>query len=120
MYPAWRVAVLGLMALLMLLPVTLPVPVLRELVAERFGVSELLTSLFMSINMVGAVLAAPLAGALADRFGRRPLLIAAALALDALCFLGLTRDVPFALFLGIRFVEGAAHIFALSLLLGLA
>jgi MFS family permease len=119
-YPAWRVAVLGLMALLMLLPVTLPVPVLRELVAERFGVSELLTSLFMSINMVGAVLAAPLAGALADRIGRRPRLIAAALALDALCFLGLTRDVPFALFLGIRFVEGAAHIFALSLLLGLA
>jgi MFS family permease len=119
-YPAWRVAVLGLMALLMLLPVTLPVPVLRELVAERFGVSELLTSLFMSINMVGAVLAAPLAGALADRFGRRPRLIAAALALDALCFLGLTRDVPFALFLGIRFLEGAAHIFALSLLLGLA
>jgi MFS family permease len=119
-YPAWRVAVLGLMALLMLLPVTLPVPVLRELVTERFGVSELLTSTFMSINMVGAVLAAPLAGALADRFGHRPLLIGAALALDALCFLGLTRDVPFAAFLGIRFVEGAAHIFALSLLLGLA
>jgi MFS family permease len=119
-YPAWRVAVLGLMALLMLLPVTLPVPVLRELVADRFGVSELLTSLFMSINMVGAVLAAPLAGALADRFGRRPLWIGAALALDALCFLGLTRDVSFALFLAIRFVEGAAHIFALSLLLGLA
>ena len=82
--------------------------------------SELLTSLFMSINMVGAVLAAPLAGALADRFGRRPLLIAAALVLDALCFLGLTRDVPFPVFLAIRFVEGAAHIFALSLLLGLA
>jgi MFS family permease len=119
-YPAWRIAVLGLMALLMLLPVTLPVPVLRELVAERFGVSELLTSAFMSINMVGAVLAAPLAGALADRFGRRPLLISAALALDALCFLGLTRDVAFPVFLAIRFVEGAAHIFALSLLLGLA
>ena len=120
MYPAWRIGVLGLMALLMLLPVTLPVPVLRELVADRFGVSQLLTSLFMSINMVGAVLAAPFAGALADRFGRRPLLIAGALALDALCFLGLTRDVPFALFLAIRFVEGGAHIFALSLLLGLA
>jgi MFS family permease len=120
LYPAWRVGVLGLMALLMLLPVTLPVPVLRELVSDRFGVSELLTSLFMSINMVGAVLAAPLAGALADRFGRRPQLVAAALALDALCFFGLTRDVPFAGFLAIRFVEGAAHIFALSLLLGLA
>ncbi|MGH7286592.1 MAG: MFS transporter, partial [Myxococcota bacterium] len=90
MYPAWRIGVLGLMALLMLLPVTLPVPVLRELVTERFGVSELLTSLFMSINMLGAVLAAPFAGALADRFGQRPLLIAGALSLDAICFLGLT------------------------------
>ena len=120
MYPAWRIAVLGLMALAMLLPVTLPVPVLRELVAERFGVSELLTSLFMSINMVGAVLAAPLAGALADRFGQRPRWIAAALVVDSLCFLGLTCDVPFALFLAIRFAEGGAHIVALSLLLGLA
>jgi MFS family permease len=120
MYSTWRLGLLPALALLMLLPVTLPVPVLRELVADRFGVSELLTSLFMSINMVGAVLAAPLAGALADRFGRRPLWIAAALGVDALCFLGLTRDVPFAAFLAIRFVEGCAHIFGLSLLLGLA
>jgi MFS family permease len=119
-YSTWRLALLPGLALLMLLPVTLPVPVLRELVADRFGVSELLTSLFMSINMVGAVLAAPLAGALADRFGRRPRWIAAALALDALCFLGLTREVPFTAFLAIRFLEGCAHIFALSLLLGLA
>ena len=82
-YSSPRLAGLGLLALLILLPVTLPVPVLRELVQERFAVSELLTSLFMSINMVGAVLSAPLAGALADRFGRRPPLIAAALAFDA-------------------------------------
>ena len=56
-----RVALLGLLAFLILIPVTLPVPVLRGLVQERFGVSELLTSLFMSVNMVGAVIAAPLA-----------------------------------------------------------
>ena len=120
LYEPWRVAALGLLAVLLLVPVTLPVPVLRGLVQERFGVSELLTSLFMSINMAGAVLAAPLAGALADRFGRRPALIVAALAVDAACFLALTRDVPFAGFMAIRFVEGCAHIFALSLLLSLA
>ena len=85
-----------------------------------FDVSELLTSLFMSINMAGAVLAAPLAGALADRIGRRPKLIVAALLVDAVCFLGLTRDVPFAGFMAIRFFEGCAHIFALSLILSLA
>lgn len=120
LYSQRRVAALGLLAVLILLPVTLPVPVLRELVQERFGVSELLTSLFMSINMVGAVVAAPAAGMLADRFGGRPRMIAAALVLDALCFLALTRDVSFPVFMAVRFFEGCAHIFALSLLLGLA
>ena len=121
MYPAWRIAVLGLMALLMLLPVTLPVPVLRELVAERFGVSELLTSLFMSINMVGAVLAAPLAGALADRFGQRPRLIAArARARRALLPRPDARRSRSRCSSRSASSRAAAHIFALSLLLGLA
>ena len=120
LYEPWRVGALGVLAVLVLVPVTLPVPVLRGLVQERFGVSELLTSLFMSINMAGAVLAAPLAGALADRFGRRTALVVAALALDAACFLGLTLDLPFPAFMAIRFLEGGAHIFALSLVLSLA
>jgi MFS family permease len=119
-YTGARVALLGVLALLMLLPVTLPVTVLRALVHERFGVSELLTSLFMSINMIGAVLAAPIAGALADRFGRRRDWIVAALALDAACLAALALPIPFATFMGVRFVEGCAHITALSLLLSLA
>ena len=40
-YPGARIVVLGLLAVLMLVPVTLPVTVLRGLVAERFAVSEL-------------------------------------------------------------------------------
>jgi MFS family permease len=108
------------LTLLTLIPVTLPVPVLRELVQERFGVSELLTSLFMSINMIGAAFAAPLAGVLADRFGRRKQLVVVALLCDALCFWALTQPVSFPVFMGLRFFEGAAHIFALSLLLAIA
>jgi MFS family permease len=119
-YERWRLASLGGIALLLMLPVTLPVPVLRELVQERFSVSELLTSLFMSINMIGALVAAPLAGALGDRYARRPDWIVAALVVDAVCFVALSADVPFGAFLAIRFVEGCAHIFALSLLLGVA
>ena len=115
-----RTALLGAMAFLILLPVTLPVTVLRELVQERFGVSELLTSLFMSINMVGAAVAAPLAGALADRFGRRREIIVSALLLDGVCLFALTLPNSFPLFLALRFVEGCAHITALSLLLALA
>lgn len=110
----------GFVAVLMLIPVTLPVPVLRELVHERFQVSELLTSLFMSINMVGAVLAAPLMGALADRMGQRKRITLIALLLDALCFFTMALPVPFFAFMSIRFLEGAAHITALSMLLSLA
>jgi len=119
-YGGARVASLGLLALLMLVPVTLPVTVLRPLVQERFAVSELATSLFMSINMIGAFFAAPLAGALADRWGRRVPLIAAALLADAVLLYALTLDASFSVFLALRFAEGCAHITALSLLLGLA
>lgn len=119
-YEPWRLRVLGLLALLMLIPVTLPVPILRVLVYERHGVSEALTSLFMSINMLGAVVAAPLAGLLADRYGRRRALIVAALLVDGFCFIALPLAPDYASLMAIRFVEGCAHIFALSLLLALA
>ena len=115
-----RIAMMGLLAISIMMPVTLPVPILRELVGERFAVSELLTSLFMSINMVGAAIAAPLAGALADRIGKRRPLVIGALIVDSLCFVAMSLDMPFPVFMGIRFVEGCAHIFALSLLLSIS
>ncbi|MHA7837622.1 MAG: MFS transporter [bacterium] len=115
-----RLALMGLLAMAIMAPVTLPVPILRELVGERFAVSELLTSLFMSVNMIGAALAAPMAGALADRLGRRRPLVVGALMADAACFLLMTLDMPFSVFLTVRFFEGCAHIFALSLLLSIA
>jgi len=119
-YDGWRLAILGFVAFLTLVPVTLPVSVLRAFVQERFDVSELLTSLFMSVNMIGAVFAAPLAGALSDRLGRRRELLVAGLLVDAALLYALTLDIPFPLFMALRFVEGGAHIFALSLLLALA
>lgn len=119
-YAGWRSLWLGLLAFGMLVPVTLPVTVLRGLVADRFAVSELLTSLFMSINMIGAVVAAPLAGLLADRSGRRAPIILGALVADGVLLAALTLPIPFAVFLGLRFLEGCAHIVALSLLLSLA
>jgi MFS family permease len=115
-----RLAGLAVLALAIMAPVTLPVPVLRELVQDRFEVSEFLTSLFMSLNMVGGFIAAPIAGAVADRLSDRRWLMVGALAVDATCFLALTAPIPFELFLAIRFVEGCAHITALSLLLTLA
>jgi MFS family permease len=119
-YAGARIVLLGVLAFGMLLPVTLPVTVLRGLVQERFGVSEFATSLFMSINMVGAVVTAPLAGVIADRWGRRRELVIAALVADAGLLLAMTASMPFWAFMALRFFEGSAHIVALSLLMGIA
>ncbi|MGA1523230.1 MAG: MFS transporter [Planctomycetota bacterium] len=111
---------LGVVAVFVLMPATLPVTVLRGLVHDRFGVSEFATSVFMSINMVAALCAAPWAGMLADRIGRQRRLLAGALILDGLLFGAMTLDLPFGVFLTLRFFEGASHITALSLLLSIA
>ena len=115
-----RLALFAPLAIAIMAPVTLPVPILRALVSERFAVSELATSLFMSVNMVGAALAAPLAGALADRIGQRRRIVVIALLLDAALFFAMTLEMPFPAFLGLRFLEGCAHIVALSLVLSVA
>jgi MFS family permease len=115
--PGW---LLGACAVFVLMPATLPVAVLRGLVHDRFGVSEFATSTFMSINMVGALIAAPIAGALADRSGRHRRLLCTALAVDGLLFLWMTAELPFWAFMTLRFFEGAAHITALSVLLSVA
>jgi MFS family permease len=114
---AVRHLLLGLLAVGMLMPVTMPVPVLRGFVTERFGVSEFATSWFMSINNVGSIVAAPLVGALVDRFGRRRAWLVTALALDALLLQALAWPLPFSAFLVLRFCEGCAGIAALSVLL---
>lgn len=119
-YGRTQVWLMGLCAVGMLLPVTMPVPVLRGLVQDRFGVAEFWSNLFMAINMIGAVLAAPLAGALADRHGRRREWIVVCLLVDAACFFGMTREVGIEAFFCLRLVEGMAHIAALSLLMSMA
>ena len=114
---AWPFAVV---AFATMLPVTLPVAGLKQLVQDRFVLSVAETTWFMAINMVAAVLVAPIVGGLADRFGRRRGLAVIALLLDAACFVLMTRPLGYAGFLMLRFCEGACHIAALSWVLALA
>jgi predicted MFS family arabinose efflux permease len=116
-FEGWRLWAVGLMAMAMLVPVTMPVAVLRGLVHDRFAVSEFQTSLFMSVNMIGAVLSAPLVGALGDRLRSRRRLVVWATLCDAALFWAMTLPSSFGVFMALRFVEGAAHILALSSLL---
>jgi MFS family permease len=118
---SWRLAVgISLVLFLSMLPVTMMVPVLKEIVSDRLGASTFWTHSFMSINMIGAVLAAPLGGAMADRLGRRKPILVTALLVDC-CLLSLMMKVDtLPTLLIIRFVEGAAHIIALSTAMALA
>ena len=111
----------GLFALtfLLMLPETLPVPVLRGLVVERFHVSDALATLFLVANMLGALVATPLVGLHVDRTGKRRRLCLMALVLDAVLMQSLTHAPDYATFLTLRCLEGAAHISALTLLMSL-
>lgn len=108
----------------LMLPVTGMVPVLPDFTAQRFpGLGQFASHLFMSVNMVGALVGAPVAGLLSDRLGRRKALAVAALAVNGLTLLGLAfayaQADSYALLLALRLVEGFAHMSALSLLMAL-
>lgn len=110
---------LGFVTFLLMLPETLPVPVLRALVVERFHVSPGAASWFMAANLLGALLAAPLVGLLVARSGRRRALCVASLAIDALLMQAMAHPHDYGSLLVVRLFEGAAHITALTLLMGL-
>lgn len=106
---------------LLMLPVTGMVPVLSELTVGRHPeVGDFGRHLFMSINMIGALLAAPLAGLASDLLGRRAPLIVAALWVNGASLLLLSADHAYSVMLLLRFIEGCAHMTSLSLLMTLA
>ncbi len=114
------VAPISLAVFLAMIPVTMLVPVLKEVVADRFGVSIFWTHGFMSINMVGAIVAAPLGGILADRLGKRKRILIAAFLCDAILLWALGSVKNFPLFMALRLCEGMSHILALTTLMAIA
>jgi MFS family permease len=104
----------------LMLPVTGMVPVLEGLTVGRYpGLSELDRHLFMSANMFGALLCVPVVGLLSDILRRRRVLILVALALNTLTLYALTFEWGYGTYLAWRFLEGCAHISALTLLMTL-
>lgn len=101
--------------LVTMVPVTLLVPVLKELVGLRYDLTPFWTHTFMSVNLIGAIVFAPLGGMLADRIRSPRLMIVGALLIDALCLFGMRSAASFAVLMALRFVEGAAHVQAVSM-----
>lgn len=108
----------------LMLPVTAMVPVLPALTLGRFaGLGEFQSHLFMSVNMLGALIGAPLAGLLSDRLGRRKPLAVAALAANGLALLAIAHALKaadaYGGVLALRLLEGFCHMASLSLLMAL-
>ncbi|MBL8609313.1 MAG: MFS transporter [Myxococcales bacterium] len=93
-------------------------PALRPLLAAR-GAGEGAMHAFLSAGMFGAVLLVPLFGIVADRVvGRRSMAIAL-LAVDAAAALACAAPAPLWVSFAARFVEGAANVGALSMVMSL-
>ncbi len=104
-----------------MLPVTALVPVLQDVTGSRYPeISVFQKHLFMSVNMVGAFLFAPIAGLLSDLLMKRRLLISAAFLVNAAALLLMRLEWSYPAYLTLRFLEGCAHITSLSLLMTLA
>jgi MFS family permease len=83
-----------------------PAP-LYSLYAERWGLAPITTTLVFAVYAFGALGAVLLAGQASDRFGRKPLLIGAAVGMLVGLVVFMTATGLPALFIG-RFVHGAA------------
>ena len=114
-----RIGAIGALTFLLMVPETLPVPVLKGLIVERFQVSAAMATLFMVANMIGALIATPFVGLYVDRTGKRRKLCLWALLLDAILMQSMTHAPDYTTFLVLRMLEGAVHIGALTLLMSL-
>ncbi|MDD3519026.1 MAG: MFS transporter [Chromatiales bacterium] len=105
----------------LMLPVTAMVPLLHQLTEGRHpGLSELDRHLFMSVNMAGGLLFALVAGLMSDRLGHRKRLIVPALMVNGLALSLMLLPWSYGGQLLLRFIEGCAHMTALSLAMTLA
>ncbi len=111
---------IGFITFVTMLPVTMLVAPLKELIGDRFEAGSFWTHSFMSVNMIGAILAAPIIGLLSDRAEQRRRIAALALATDGALLMGMAVVPSLAGVLILRFFEGAAHILALTTVLAVA
>ena len=108
---------LAILVFFQMLPATLVAPAIRPLFALHHGGAEGPMHAFMAVNMVGAAIAAPLLAGWARRRGGMRAPIVLLCALDAVLLALVSAPLPTGVVLGLRFLEGAAHVGAATLLL---
>ncbi|NBU97600.1 MAG: MFS transporter [Spirochaetia bacterium] len=102
-----------------MLPVTMIVPVFKDIVKDKLGGDNLMVSYFMSVAMLGSFLFSPVAGFMSDKLGNRKWFITLFAFLDGIIFFLLPLSRELGVLHVLRFLEGSFHIFVISLLLSL-
>ncbi|TGM58710.1 MFS transporter [Leptospira adleri] len=102
---------------LAMLPVTMIVPVFKEIVKDRFQSGNGEVAWFLSVAMLGSFFFSPIAGFVSDRLGTRKKIIVLFCFLDALLLSLFPYAESLPVLLGLRFLEGGAHVFVIGLLL---
>jgi MFS family permease len=100
-----------------MLPVTMIVPVLKDIIKDNLLSGNMEVALFTSISMLGSFLFSPIAGIVSDKLGNRNRVIAIACFIDAALFYSMTQVEKVDHLLILRFLEGSVHIFVIGLLL---
>ncbi len=109
-----------MLVLATLVPATIVIPVLRAFVSASQPNREWVIHAFMAVNLLGACVVGPVLAVRADRLARRRLFAGALAVLDGLMLIGVALQPPVALMLALRFVQGAASVGAVSILMGSA
>ncbi len=111
-------AIAALLAFLSMLSSTLLIPTVRPFFAAVHP-GEDGVFWFMSINMLGAIIGAPVVAAVADVTGKRAVVLIVAAVIDGALLFACSLPMSLELLLALRFVQGAANVGALSLIMGL-
>lgn len=101
---------------LALVPVTLLVPGLHELVVGEHGGTEGHAHAFMTVNMIAGMVTVPLAMRAVRKGGLRTLIVSALL-LDALAFAGMWLAPSLGVLFAFRVLDGAVHLPAVTMLM---
>jgi MFS family permease len=112
-----RVWIHSLVMFLALVPVTLLVPGLDELVVVRHGGSETAAHAFMSVNMLAGMLAIPLVMRRLRKLGDLRPWLAVLLIVDAIAFIGMGNASSLGSLFAFRALDGAVHLPAVTLLM---
>jgi len=109
--------ILSLAMFLALVPVTLLVPGLDELVVVRHGASESAAHAFMTVNMLAGMAAIPFVMRRLRTLGDLRKWLAVLFLVDALAFIGMGQASSIAGLFAFRVLDGAVHLPAITLLM---